>query len=202
MKWYILRHAEKERGNFFNPSLRHQDEPISSRGLVESQRLWEYFSDKKINHIYISQYKRTGQTAEYVAKKLGIIPIVDDRLNEIDNGLIDGMPDEQIEQKFPDVWQGFLARDHDFYFPGGECGEDAHRRIESFMVEKKPHNEDLLIVCHEGLIRLWMCHILKLPVYQRWDLKVDFCGITEIEYNPEFDSWTVLRFNQLVSSSD
>ena len=80
MKWYILRHAEKERGNFFNHALRHQDEPISSRGLVESQRLWEYFSDKKVNRLYISQYKRTGQTAEYVAKKLGFKPVVDSTL--------------------------------------------------------------------------------------------------------------------------
>jgi hypothetical protein len=32
MTWYILRHAEKEAGDFYNPKLRHHDEPISRKG--------------------------------------------------------------------------------------------------------------------------------------------------------------------------
>ncbi len=148
MKWYIIRHAEKEKGDYFNPVLRHQDEPISSRGLVESQQLWDYFSSKTINRIYISQYKRTSQTIEFAAKKLGINPIKDDRLNEIDNGLIDGMTDQQIQQKYPRVWKSFLERNHDFQFPKGERGKDAQKRIESFMLEKQHDNEDIIVICH------------------------------------------------------
>ena len=123
------------------------------------------------------------------------------RLNEIDNGLIDSMPDEQIEQTYPDVWKGFMQRDHDFHFPGGECGEDARSRIVSFTNEKQRDNEDIIVVCHEGLIRLWICHILGLPVYQRWDFKVDFCGIMEIEFVPEFSKWKLIRFNQVLVSN-
>lgn len=196
MKWYIVRHAEKEKGNFFNPILRHQDEPVSSRGLVESRRLWDYFSNKNIRQIFISQYIRTGQTVEYTARKLGITPLKDERLDEIDNGLIDGMTDQQIERTYPDVWKGFLERDHDFRFPEGETGEEALARIGSFMRDRQDINEDLLIICHEGLIRLWACHILGLPPYRRWDFKVDYCGIMEIEFMPEFNSWRILRFNQ------
>ena len=29
MTVYIIRHAHKEKGDFYNPRLRHQDEPIS-----------------------------------------------------------------------------------------------------------------------------------------------------------------------------
>lgn len=199
MKWYIIRHAEKEKGDYFNPILRHQDEPISSRGLVESQKLWDYFSGKTINRVYISQYKRTGQTIEFTARKLGLNPIKDARLNEIDNGLLDGMTDPQIEKKYPKVWKGFLERDHDFQFPGGECGEDARKRIESFLLEKQMDNENLIVVCHEGLMRLWLCHLMGLPVYRRWDFKVDFCGIMEIEFNPDYEKWKLIRFNQVVN---
>lgn len=197
MRWYILRHAEKAKGNFFNPVLRHQDEPISSQGLVESRKLWDYFSSKTIQRIYISQYLRTGQTAEYTARKLNLTPIKDARLNEIDNGLIDSLSDAQIEQTYPEVWKAFQARDHDFQFPGGESGEDARRRIADFMQERQQNNEDILIICHEGLIRLWLCHILGLPAFRRWDFKVDFCGIMEIEYNPDLNQWKLARFNQL-----
>jgi len=29
---YIVRHAAKQRGDFYNPRLRHKDEPISVKG--------------------------------------------------------------------------------------------------------------------------------------------------------------------------
>ena len=42
-------------------------------------------------------------------------------------------------------------------------------------------------------------HILKLPVYRRWDLYYDFCGITEINYQPDYGTWKLIRFNQKLS---
>jgi broad specificity phosphatase PhoE len=199
MKWYILRHAEKEIGDHFNPLLRHQDEPISANGKKTSQQLWAYFSDKPVSKIYISQYVRTRQTIAYVADKMKLTPIIDERLNEIDNGLLDGLSDQQIMQKFPDTWNGFMERNRDFQFPEGESGEAARGRIESFFDEKILDDEDIILVCHEGLIRLMMCHILGLPVYRRWDFKVDFCGIMEMEYQVDFGSWKLIRFNQIVA---
>ncbi len=197
MKWYIIRHAEKERGNFFNQLLRHQDQPISAKGRTDAENLYSYFSDKPIANIYISEYVRTGQTIEYVAQKFNLSPIVDGRLNEIDNGVIDGLTELEIEQKFPDTWNAFRERDHDFQFPEGESGEDALRRIKSFVEDKQTNQEDIIVVCHDGLIRLLMCYILGIAVYRRWDFRVDTCGIMEIEYQPNYKSWKLLRFNHI-----
>ena len=43
MTWYIIRHGDKERGDFFNPRLRHQDQPISELGHQEAQALVPFF---------------------------------------------------------------------------------------------------------------------------------------------------------------
>ena len=43
MKWYIIRHADKEQGDFYNPNLRHQDQPISEKGHLKAQKLISYF---------------------------------------------------------------------------------------------------------------------------------------------------------------
>jgi broad specificity phosphatase PhoE len=198
VKWYIIRHADKEQGNFYNPILRHQDEPISAKGIAEAQKLSIYFSDKTIDKIYVSQYVRTKQTIEYVAQKVKMSPIVDSRLNEIDNGAFEGLSEQEIQQRFPDVWNAFKERSRDFQFPGGESGEDAQRRLESFMKEKQEDEEDILVVSHDGLIRLLMCTLLDLPVYRRWDFRVDTCGIMEIEYQPEYARWKTVRFNHRV----
>lgn len=196
---YLIRHAAKERGDFFNPRLRHQDEPISVLGQSQAQKLCAYFDGKAIAVIYISEYQRTRQTSEPLAQQLQLTPIVDARLNEIDNGRLDGMTDEQIQQTYPDVWQAFLSRSADFRFPEGETGAEARQRLVEFLEEKrKQHLDDnIILVSHEGLIRLLTCTILDLPVYKRWNFHYDFCGIMEITYQPAYDIWKLMRFNQV-----
>ena len=196
---YIIRHAAKGRGDFFNPRLRHQDEPINTQGHRDAQRLCAYFAGKSIAELYISEYQRTRQTSEPLARQFNLTPVIDARLNEIDNGRLDGMTDEQIQQVYPDVWQAFLSRSADFRFPEGETGEEARQRIVEFLEEKRRQHagENTILVSHEGLIRLLMCTILDLPVYKRWNFHYDFCAIMEIAYQPEYAIWKLRRFNQV-----
>jgi|WetSurMetagenome_2_1015567.scaffolds.fasta_scaffold359477_1 broad specificity phosphatase PhoE len=198
--FYIVRHAEKEKGDFFNPYLRHQDEPITPKGQQSAQRLWSFFCSRNISAIYISEYLRTAQTVEYVSTQLRIAPVIDKRLNEIDNGLIEGLSDQELQSTYPEVWNGFRERDHDFRFPNGETGEEAKNRIVELLNEKRTlhPSENVLFVCHEGLIRIMTCAVMGLPVYHRWNYKVDFCGITEISYQPEYNNWKLIRFNSIV----
>ena len=196
--FYILRHAHKELGAFYNPRLHHQDEPISQRGQEQALKLWSYLCDKNISAIYVSGYQRTLQTIEYVVRQLGITPVIDERLNEIDNGCIEGLSEEEIQQKYPEVWRGFRERSADFRFPEGETGEEARGRIAAFLEEKRQlhSNENIVLVSHEGLIRILMCHLMNRPVYHRWDFHVDFCGMMEITYQPDYQTWKLIRFNQ------
>ena len=195
---YIIRHAEKEKGDFYNPHLRHQDEPISQKGREEARKLWSYLCNKEIEAIYISGYLRTAQTIEYVAQQSGITAVIDERLNEIDNSSIEGMTDEAIRETYPDIWNGFRDRSSDFRFPEGETGEEAKARIAGFLAEKQQihQNENIVVVSHEGLIRLLICHIMNIPVYERWNFHFDFCGIMEIMYQPDHNDWKLIRFNQ------
>jgi len=199
MTFYIIRHAEKEKGDFFNPELRHQDQPVSQKGQEQAETLVAYFADKEISCIYVSAYVRTRQTIAPLAKHLGLQPVVDERLNEIDNGLFDGATLEEIQENFPAEWQAFRERRSDFRFPEGETGEEAQKRIVDFLNEKQEMqgDENIIVVSHEGLIRIWMCHLTNNPVYHRWNFYVDFCGITELTYQPDYKRWKLMRFNQL-----
>lgn len=198
--FYILRHAHKEHGSYYNPDLRHQDEPITAQGKQAAERLWSFFCDKKISGIYISRYLRTAQTIEYVAQQLNLPPVVDERLNELDSGLFEKMSAQEIQGTYPDLWQAFHEKKQDFRFPEGETGEEGRSRIAEFLEAKrmKHDGENVIVVCHEGLIRVLACHILGLPVYDRWKFRVDFCGIVEIHYQPEYEKWQLVRFNQQI----
>jgi broad specificity phosphatase PhoE len=198
MTFYILRHAEKEKGDFRVPHLTHQDQPISQRGWDQSRKLWDYLCDKQISAIYVSRYQRTAQTIAYVAGQLGIKPVVDSRLDELDNGVINPMSVEEIQEKYPEFWKAYLERTADFRFPGGETGEEACQRIAGFLEEKRQAHpgENIVFVTHEGLIRQLMCYIVNIPVYKRSNFYVDLCGIMEITYQPEYEAWKLIRFNQ------
>jgi broad specificity phosphatase PhoE len=200
MTWYILRHAEKERGDFHNPQLRHQDQPVSAKGRQDAQKLVPVFTDKSIETVYVSAYQRTWQTASCVAEHLKLTPVVDARLNEIDNGLVDEMTEHEFEQAYPEVWKAYMAQTADFRFPGGESGADVQGRVKDFFDEKLLQHRDgnILIVSHDGLIRQMMCHVLGLPVYHRGDFRVNLCGMTEIRYQEEVGRWELLRFNQTI----
>jgi broad specificity phosphatase PhoE len=198
MTWYILRHAEKEQGNFHNPQLGHQDQPLSERGRQDAQKLVGLFADKPITAIYVSAYQRTWQTAAGIAEHLKLPPIADARLNEIDNGLVDEMTEHEFRQAYPEVWQAYVSRTADFRFPGGESGADVQARVKDFFTEKlsQHRNSDILVVSHDGLIRQMMCHVIGLPVYRRGDFRVNLCGLTELSYQEEIGRWKLIRFNQ------
>ncbi|MCX6037047.1 MAG: histidine phosphatase family protein [Chloroflexi bacterium] len=198
MIWYILRHAEKEQGDFHNPQLRHQDQPLSARGQQAALKLVANFADKPITAIYVSAYQRTWQTIAAVAEHLQITPVVDGRLNEIDNGDVDGMTERDFQQVYPDVWRAYIARRADFRFPGGETGAEVQERIKDFFDEKRGQHTgaDILLVSHDGLIRQMMCYVMGLPVYRRGDFRVDLCGLMELSYQDDCDRWQLLRFNQ------
>jgi broad specificity phosphatase PhoE len=200
MAFIIIRHGQKESGNYFNPVLRHQDSPLSKRGIEEAVKLASIFSKSYISAIYVSSYKRTYQTIEPLSRELGLAPIVDERLNELDNGVLDDMNEQEFEKSYPEEWKAYKSRTADFRFPGGETGEEASIRIGSFLEEKMKMNkgENIIIVSHDGLIRICMCYILGLPVFHRGDFKVDLCGITKIEFQEDIKRWKLLQFNHVV----
>jgi broad specificity phosphatase PhoE len=184
--------------DFHNPRLRHQDQPLSARGRQDAQKLVTLFADKPIAAIYVSAYQRTWQTVSGVAEQLQLTPVIDERLNEIDNGLVDEMTEREFEQTYPEVWQAYIARTADFRFPGGESGTEAQERVRDFFEEKlhQHKDSDILLISHEGLIRQMMCYVMGLPVYRRGDFRVNLCGLTELSYLEEHGRWRLLRFNQ------
>lgn len=194
----FIRHGDKEKGDFFNPQLGHWDQPLSARGQWQAGNLVAYFAGRPLAAIYVSEYQRTGQTIAPVAAALGLSPVVDPRLNEIDNGPIGIMSEAEIQQAYPEVWQAFVARAADFRYPNGETGQEAQQRVLDFLEEKRALHgaETFVAVSHDGLIRLLLCAVVRLPVYQRGNFRADTCGITELTYQPQYSAWKLVRYNQ------
>lgn len=198
MKVYFVRHGDKERGNFYNTYLRHNDEPLSETGNERSKKLCGYFDNIKIDKIYVSEYQRTEQTAKFVSEHKELNLLRDSRVNEIDSGLIEGMSDNEIKSKFPQFYMDFFNYSKDVRFPEGETGEEVKDRQIAFLTELIIDGQDSLVFSHEGFMRLMVCNLLGLPTYKRYLFKIEFCGIVEIEYFSEKNIWKLNKVNQTV----
>lgn len=97
----------------------------------------------------------------------GTRPIVDEQLNEIDNGCLERMSAEEIQQTYSEIREASKTSLHISAFPESAAGEEARQRIPSFLEKKRWLRTDkiMVMVSHEGLIRLLTCHILGLPMY-------------------------------------
>lgn len=198
MKLYVIRHGHKQTGEYYNDMLRHHDDPLSETGDMQAKSLVTYFENRDIRKIYASQYIRTQQTAKYVSEAKGIPIIIDGRANEIDTGIVEKMSWKEIETAHPDMWEAFKSHARDFRYPGGETGEEVRARQDSLLKDIAERNEDALLVCHDGFIRLLICNLLDAPIYHKYRLQVDFCGITELEYDPEEKEWSILKYNHTI----
>jgi broad specificity phosphatase PhoE len=65
---YVVRHAE-----------RVDDEKrslLSPEGHARAARLAEFLRDAGVTHVFVTEYERTAQTAEPLARRLGLAPVV------------------------------------------------------------------------------------------------------------------------------
>jgi broad specificity phosphatase PhoE len=198
MAVFIIRHSDKEAGEFRTAGLPLNDQPLSAAGRARAAALGGFFGPLDIASIRVSEYIRTRQTIEAVADAKGLSMETDPRLNEIDIGCFESLDEAGLELRYPDFWSAFLARDRDFRFPGGESGEEASSRaLAAFHSLDRAGNH--ILVAHDGLIRVLVCGLLGLPPYRRHLFAVDYCSVTEFAYEARFGSWTLKSLNQAVS---
>lgn len=194
MSIFVVRHADRELGDFPSPEVPMSDQPISAAGRKRAERLLEFFKDIEIATIRASKYVRTEQTIKPLAESKGLPVARDPRLNEINVGEAAKLSDEELQAGFPEFWKLYKERRQDFRFPRGESGEEAAARVYEAFLELDP-GANHIMVAHDGIIRTLVCKVLGLPPHMRHLFRIDFCSITVFDRSAEFGCWTMTRMN-------
>jgi len=71
---FVVRHAERADASAGAPPTMASDPDLSEKGKARAQALATVLQDAKITAIYTTQYKRTVQTADPLARALAIQP--------------------------------------------------------------------------------------------------------------------------------
>jgi probable phosphoglycerate mutase len=128
MKVYLVRHGETN----YNVLNLHNEDPavdvhLTETGIKQAKKVANTLKNKNLEHIFVSELKRTQQTADIINKYHQVAITVDKRLNDNKTGY-EGQPDsiyhEQLKES-QDVWN--------VSFNDGESLNDVWNRIDSFI---------------------------------------------------------------------
>ena len=129
------------------------DSPLNDRGRAQATELAAAVRSRGIAAVYSSHRSRARETAEIVARELGLGVTVDERLAESRRGSWEGRLLEEIEREEPDLWAAWRRGGAEFRFPGGESLAEHADRVATVLTDMRAGPLPVLCICHGGTIR-------------------------------------------------
>lgn len=128
--FYLVRHAESVANA--HPELvggRSNHSPLTERGKAQARQLGKFVREYDIQYdrVLSSPAKRTLATAKYAFNRTGRDIIVLNKLQEISQGIAEGMP--RVEVYTPEVLATIKKKGRDFAMPGGESTRQVGARM-------------------------------------------------------------------------
>lgn len=155
------------------------DSGLSAHGVAYAHALAEFAENKickdsegkaRPARLWTSTMRRTRETAQFIPQSKLTIPDNMDptlehewvqmrprawhHLDELFAGSCDGMTYEEIEEQFPEEFERRSTDKLAYRYPRGESYLDVIARLEPIIIEMERHNEPLLIVGHQGILRI------------------------------------------------
>jgi probable phosphoglycerate mutase len=193
--FYLLRHGETE-WNAENRFCGRTDVPLSEAGRRQAKSLAERLKPLPFEALYSSPLKRALETARLISEFVGLQPIPDQRLVELDYGQWEGKTLAEIMKSDPNTFRSWDADPGLVAPPGGESGLEARRRVVSFLdflAARHPQGH-VLVAFHKTVCRLAICHALGMsPSEYRRRLIVSNAALSIIQNWPY--GWQLITFN-------
>lgn len=172
MNIYLVRHGQSE-GNISGNVYGATDYPLTALGREQADIIKEHFKEIPVDAVYSSPLQRARVIGEMVAKNHGLEVIEDHRLKELDFGIFDDMPLEEVKSRIGN--DGYLSIINPFVDVHPEGGIDHQvfrQQLHDFMDElvegKDTSDENIVITCHLGIIRVLLQKAIKYdPEYVR-----------------------------------
>ncbi len=149
-RYILMRHGESISNlkNEINARAKDKNEfALTLRGRVEAEKAAKALKKEKIDLIVASDFRRTRETAEIVAKAVGASKVLlDKRFREINTGIFEGCHAKEYREFFSSYLEVFTKRP-----PKGEALRDlVARSFEGLQeLEKRHKGKTILIVSHE-----------------------------------------------------
>jgi probable phosphomutase (TIGR03848 family) len=154
---------------------------LNEKGRTQAQALAERLKSVPIKAIYSSPLERAMETAEPLAKTLGLEIIIRPGLIESDIGDWQGLSLKSLRKL--KAWRQVQGNPSRYRFPGGDAFMDTQHRIytelEALAAMHQP-KEIIACISHADPIKLAVAHYLGMPLDHFQRLVVSPCSITAL----------------------
>lgn len=182
--FYLTRHGQSEYNQLGKIG---GDSGLTDEGRAYARKLAEY-AEKKIcrdergqpipARLWTSGLRRTKETAAYIShpkltiqlpEPLGQTEWIQMRprawhnLDEIYAGVCDGMTYDEIKLRYPEEFALRKADKLAYRYPRGESYGDVVHRLEPIIMEMERCKEPLLVIGHQGILRIVYAYFMGLP---------------------------------------
>jgi broad specificity phosphatase PhoE len=150
---YLARHGQTA----YNAEGRFQGQgpvPLNDLGREQAAALAEQAVAYEFAALWCSPLRRARETADIVARRIGLSPREDARLMETDTGEWTDRGFAEVIAETPEEFERFKDGDPTFAFPGGESFAQQGVRVAGAFHDIKRAEAPTLIVCHGGVIRI------------------------------------------------
>jgi len=181
----LARHGETEWnvGEIFRGRI---DIELDETGIKQAQLLAEYLSDVKIEALYSSPLKRALRTAETIANYHQLEIEIAPGLIDFDYGKWQGLPHQEVKNKYKKLYAGWISHPHQVTIPAGESLNDVRQRATGVVDEVIAKYEGtVVLVSHRVVNKVLICALLGLDNSHFWNIRQDTCGITTFIYENE-----------------
>ena len=148
----LVRHGETD-DNAAGRFQGRRDTLLNERGREQSRALAQRLRGEHLQALYTSPLQRARATAEIIGTALGLEPVVDERLVEVDTGDWSGLLTSEIVATAAADYARWRAVDPTFRFPGGESVAEQSARMTAALAQIAAGPLPALAVTHGGSIR-------------------------------------------------
>jgi alpha-ribazole phosphatase len=180
---YLIRHGEVEGAG--TPRYNgHADVSLSPRGVAQYHQLKERFAEARIAACYTSDLSRCTVGAEIIGSHLGVTPVRERGLRELDIGVWEGKTWAELQADYPDEWRARLADIVNYRVPRGENLLDLQGRIMPVIdgIVARHRGEEALVVAHGGANRVVLLNAIGAPLAALFNIEQSYGCLNIIDY--------------------
>jgi len=178
----FIRHGEPLGGKRYRGQI---DDPLSETGW---QQMWHAVGDAAPwQQIITSPLARCQAFAAALAERHALPIVSDARLMEIGFGIWEGRTAEQLRAEDPQQIERFYQDPINARPQGAEpLAEFRARVIAGFNdLARTYQHQHVLVVCHAGVMRAVVAHVLGAPLESIYRIDVAYAAITRVRFSRE-----------------
>jgi probable phosphoglycerate mutase len=190
VRLFLVRHGQTHANVGRQLDTAHPGADLTDLGREQAHALAVRLRGEDLGAIYVSDLVRTHQTAEPLARELGLELVVLPGLREIQAG----------DYEMSTEWQPFIDAmerwhdDPDHEIPGGDSGRRFLERYDgAIALIARDGHESALAISHGAAMRVWCSAALGLPRDFFDGRRLDNTHIVTMEGDPE-TGWRLLAW--------